>query len=246
MSATIYVTPEAMATLDVIRGLDYYDRCGLSDDPQTGDVSQKAGYYLKSDTKMQVAVLSIGADIALKLTPSDQATYTRHVSLPASLRGCLFQHAPRLPDGYAAIVKYWSGDTVSKKSSGAAYYQPSQNEYMVDLSVLETELDPETPSALGGMDDLLSEGVVVHLSGLGTLSLALQPDQFLEIQVPVYLPMLGLEQESVRSTKDYPLDASQRGETIFIKIDDIRRSPNPDAIWIDLLRWESLDYGFFY
>jgi hypothetical protein len=246
MSATIYVTVEAMATLDLIRGLDYYDRCGLSDDPQTEDVSQKAGYYLMSDTQMQVAVLPTGANIALKLTPFDQAIYKRHVSLPASLRGCLFQHAPRLPDGYAAIVKFWSGDTVSKKSTGAVYFQPSQNEYMVDLSVLDTDLDPETPSELGGIDDLLSQGVVVHLNGLGALSLALQPDQFLEIQVPVYLPMLGLEQESFRSTKDYPLDPSQRCETIFINIGDIRRSPNPDAIWIDLLRFESMDYGFFY
>lgn len=244
MSATIFLTPEAIETLEVIRGLDYYSRCALSDELAT-DVSDKEGYYLKSDSKLNVDVLPTNADVALSLTLFDQAMYSKHVSLPASLRGCIFEHAPNLPEGYAEIVRYWSGGTVNKKTSGAVYFQNPQNEYLVDLSALEIS-DGEAPSSLGGMDELLSEGVVVCLRGLGALVATVDANQFLEIQIPIQLSMLGLEQQAFRSNGEYSISSMEQYERIFLKIEDILRSPNPDDCYIDILRYEMLDYGYYY
>ena len=39
---------------------------------------------------------------------------------------------------------------------------------------------------------------------------------------------------------------SQRSERIFLRVSDIRQSPDPDQIFMDALRYEELDYGFYY
>jgi len=244
MTATIYVTKEAMATLDAIRGLDYYSRCELSDDPET-DVSNAEGYYLKSDTKLKVAILPDDADVALHFTPLDLVSYAKHVSIPTELRGCIFEQAPHLPKDYAEIVRYWSGETVNSNTSGAVYYQNPLNEYMVDLSALQAEGTNETVG-LTTVDALLSEGVAVRLSGLANLVTDLNSESYLEILVPVQMSMLGLENDSWRSGEKYPVHENQRCERFFLKIADILRSPDPDAIYVDILRYEMLDYGYFY
>jgi hypothetical protein len=68
----------------------------------------------------------------------------------------------------------------------------------------------------------------------------------MEIQIPVQLPMLDLEQEIFRTTENYSLDPTNRYETVHIKIDDILHSPDPDAIFIDAIRYELIDYGYWY
>jgi hypothetical protein len=58
--------------------------------------------------------------------------------------------------------------------------------------------------------------------------------------------MLGIEPDEFRSTKEYSLAPAQLHECIFLQVADIRSSPDPDRIFIDVLRHELLDYGYFY
>lgn len=46
--------------------------------------------------------------------------------------------------------------------------------------------------------------------------------------------------------KPYNRGTNQRSEHIFLKVSDIRRAPDPDQVFVDALRYEELDYGFYY
>lgn len=240
MQATIYITPEAMATVNAIKDLDYHDRLALSDDDET-DLTAKEGYHLIAK-KLKLAPLPADAHIAANLAPAVQQE-PGGVSMPAHLRGCIFERAPHLPDAYAGIVTYWSGLPTSADTAGAAHYQCPQNEYMVKL-LAETDgpdLDDATCT-----DSLLSEGVVASIAGLGTLAANLQANDFIEIRLPVDPAMLGVEPDEFRSSREYAVVPEQRYERIFLKVEDIRNSPAPDTVFIDVLRHELLDYGYFY
>ncbi len=58
--------------------------------------------------------------------------------------------------------------------------------------------------------------------------------------------MLGIEPDKFMSAKEYDVGSEQRFERIFLKVADIRSSPAPDSIFIDALRHELLDYGYFF
>lgn len=246
MQATIYVTTEAFTTANQLKDLDYYDRLSLADNDEN-DVSRRAGYYLKNANELNIAVLPHGAKIAVHVTPANSTLYNRHIALPPELRGCIFEKAPRLPNRYAEIVTYWSGKTVNAKDGGAVYFQNPANEYMVDLTAIGKGSDDQSQNdAIADMDDLLSEGVVISITGLGAVIAHLPLSQFVEIEVPVDESILGTETGKFRSTKAYDLQNNKRSERFFLRILDILRSPDPDHIYIDLLRHELLDYGYFY
>lgn len=246
MSATIYITPQAMETATALRGLDYYDRCSLSDEGAV-DWTAKEGYYLKNADELNVAALPKDALIALRLHPESREEYAQHVSLPANLRGCLFEKAPFLPDDYASIVRYWSGLPVNANVSGAVYYQNPHNAYLVDLSALdEWERYDRGQTSTADVDALLSEGVVISINGLGSLLKHVLGDQYIEIVIPVDESMLGLDNGSFWTDSEYDLGSKERCERLFLKVGDIHRSPNPDQVYIDALRYEQLDYGYHY
>jgi hypothetical protein len=246
MSATIYITPQAMETAAVLHGLDYYDRCSLTDEGAV-DWTAKEGYYLKNADVLKVAALPENASIALRLHPESREEYVRHVSMPANLRGCLFEKAPFLPDDYASIVRYWSGLPVNANVSGAVYYQNPHNAYLVDLSALdELERYDRGQISTADIDALLSEGVVISINGLGSLLKQVPRDQYIEIVIPVDESMLGLDNGSFWTDREYDLGSKERRERLFLKVEDIYRSPNPDQVYIDALRYEQLDYGYHY
>jgi hypothetical protein len=95
MQATLFISAEAMTTVNAIKDLDYYDRVSLSDEPET-DLTTAPGYFLNTNA-LHLAELPAGAEVAIHLTPADQATYRQHVSMPANLRGVIFSGAPNLP-----------------------------------------------------------------------------------------------------------------------------------------------------
>ena len=94
-------------------------------------------------------------------------------------------------------------------------------------------------------DQLLSEGVVVSISGLSSVIQGLPRDAFIQIVIPLDTSMLGIEQGNFLSSKEYDLHSDQV-DTVFLKVADILDSPDPDHIYIDLLRHELLDYGYWY
>ncbi|OWW18366.1 hypothetical protein [Noviherbaspirillum denitrificans] len=244
--ATIYVTREAWTTSQAIKDLDYYDRCTLSDIEAT-DLTGKEGYYLKNANIMHIAPLPDNAHIALRLLPGESAIYSTHVCLPTNLRGCIFEKAPNIPERYAEIVRFWSGDTLNSNVGNAAYYQNITNRYEVDLSALHANPDlfsqrRSTPE----IDALLSEGIVVCITGLADLLTDAPHDAFAEIAIPVDDAMLGLDNGGFMTQKGYDLRPKERVERIFLLVSDVRNSPDPNRIYIDALRYEELDYGFYY
>lgn len=246
MQATIYVTEEALNTTNAIKDLDYFERVLLSDDEAT-DLTKKEGYYLKNANKLHIAALPPNARIGVRLGPEAAANYHRHVSMPSNLRGCIFEKAPHLPDGYADIVMYWSGETINTNTSGGAHFQCPLNEYMVDLTAMNaTDDDDEMAAAPVLMDKLLSEGVVVCITGVESLIADLSLHHFIEIKIPVNQSMLGLELEDFRSEKAYESSPSQQYERIYLKVADIICAPDRDRIFIDVIRHDLIDYGYWY
>ena len=245
MTATIYVTKEAMTTIIAIKDLDYYDRCVLSDEITT-DPTRQEGYYLKNANKLTVATLPADAHIAVRLRPKD-AAYAAHVSFPVQLRGVIFQGAKHLPKYYKEIIHYWSGETLNSNAGGAAYYQNKTGAYWIDLSALHT--NPQLASqrqSTPAIDALVSEGVVICISGLGLLVTNAPVDAFIEIEIPIDEKMLGIDNGEFMTEKSYDLRPGQRMERIFLRVSDVRNSPDPDCIYGDFLRSEELDYGFYY
>lgn len=245
MTVTIYVTKEAMATVLKIKDLDYYDRCCLADNEAT-DLTCKEGYYLKTTHKLNIEPLPDDASLVASLRTSD-ADYSERVSIPASLRGCIFEKAPNLPPRYKEIIEYWSGEPLNTNAGGAVYYQNPMNAYVVDLAPLDAANEAGNYGGnVAGMDELLSEGVVVQITGLG-IALGGAPNEgFVEIEIPLDEAMLALDNPEFLTGRPYAQSTDQRSERIFLKVSDIRRSPDPDHIFVDALRYEELDYGFYY
>lgn len=235
MQATLYITAEAYQTAQAIKDLDYYDRLNLAED--TPDFDKRPGYHLKNANTLNLAVLPDAVTIF------DPCAIGRSLSMsaPANLRGCIFEGAPNLPEGYAAIVAYWSGASINLNTSGAAYFQCALNEYMVDLGP-----DPVFEPVVN--DRLLSEGVVLAIVEVSKLTEGLPPDAYIEIRFPVDPAMLGVEVDDFRSIKDYSIENAQglHYDTVFLKVSDILHSPDPDRIYIELLRSEMIDYGYWY
>lgn len=96
------------------------------------------------------------------------------------------------------------------------------------------------------MDALLSEGVVVHIVGLGKMLGNASGDGFFEIEIPLDASLLVLDNPEFLTGKPYNRATDQRSERIFLKVSDIRRSPGPNQIFVNALRYEELDYGFYY
>jgi hypothetical protein len=240
MPATIYVSQASFDTMALIAPLDYYDRCTLSDVPET-DPTGRPGYYLKNLSHLAVSVLPEGAHIALHLHAGDNA-----VSFPTELRGCIFENAPSIPPDYHTIISYWSGAPVNSNAGGAAYYQCPAQKYFVSLTALDA--DPDLVSSWKStplIDALVSEGIVVSIAGLNSKLANASEDAFISITLPIDNDLVCLDNGGFLTSQSYRTETT-RAEHIFLKVADVRQSPNPDAIYIDILRFEELDYGMYY
>lgn len=238
MQATIYISREAMATAIAIKDLDYHTRVSLADDVST-DLSNQPGYYLKNADKIKLAELPTAAHVALRLHIAEQLQATFEISMPTNLRGCIFEHAPNLPDGYADIITYWSGKPLNADDYRAVFFQNPQNEYLVELRALDGEECTST-------DRLLSEGIVASIKGIAGMIESLGPEDFIEVEIPIDASMVGIENDGFRSSSPYSPSEAGRYQHIYLKVSDIQRSPDPNHIMIDLLRYELLDYGYWY
>jgi len=178
---------------------------------------------------MRLAVLPAGADVAVRLAPADA-----HITFPPELRGVIFSGAPHLPDNYAAILAYWSPLEVTAMHEGAQYCQNLRNEYMVSFSPALTPGQPQ--------DVLLSDGLVVCMTGVRELVGRLDPEQFIEVQIPVSAQMLGPELDGFDTAEVH----GRSCERIYLRVRDILDSPDPDFIAIAAIHTDLWDYGYYY
>jgi len=105
----------------------------------------------------------------------------------------VFSGAPHLQENYAAILAYWSPLEVSAMHEGAQYCQNIRNEYMVSFS-------PDPAPGLQ-QDALLSDGLVLCVTGVRELVRGLDSEQFIEIEIPVSAQMLGPELDGFDSAE---------------------------------------------
>lgn len=243
MQANIYISAQAMATINAIQHLDYYERVSLSDDPAT-DLTHHPGYYINTNA-LRLIELPVGATVILSLSPADADRYERHVSIPTNLRGVIFSGAPNLPANYAQIISYWSPLSLMPYHRNALYYQNVQSEYCVTLSYTDGmgDVDDDLPETV---DTLISDSVVVVISGLAASLASLNSDHFVALTIPINSDMLGIELDDYRSPQDYVTSNSLQSETVFLRIADILASPNPDLIAIAAIRSDLGDYGYIY
>lgn len=184
MTLTIYTTNEAMKTVLAIKDLDYYDRCCLADSEET-DLTRKPGYYLKTTHERCPAPLPENAVLIASIRASD-ADYSKRVSFPENLRGCIFENAPELSPRYKEIIEYWSGEPLNTNVGGAVYYQNPLNAYTIDLSPLEAAHEAGNYNGnVTTMDTLLSEGIVIHIVGLGRMLGSASADGFVKVEIPL-------------------------------------------------------------
>jgi hypothetical protein len=244
MQATIFVRPEALQTLEVIRPLDYYERVSLSD--ETGqDLTSAPGYFLNT-AALRIAGLPANSSIVLSLTPEQGDVYHQIVTVPDDLRGVVYAGAAHLPPDYANIIKYWSPLTVSGFHRNAVYYQNAHQAYLVQMAVIDGE-DPEDPFAERmPADELLTDGVVFCLRGLGMQLEECDPQHFVEVYLPIDPIILGIEHDGLKASSEYRFDAPCQWDRIYLRVADIMASPNPNLIAISALRSEFGDYGFVY
>lgn len=244
MQATIYISTATMATVNAIIHLDYYDRVSLGDDDPAADLSTSPGYYLNTNA-LQLAELPADANIVMHITPADPAVFHRYLSIPANLRGPIFSGAPNLMRDYAKIINWWSPLVPANYHRGAVFYQNVLNSYCVHLN-------DEGSDALAGdgtsdaVDTLLSDSVVVVLTGLAAAVAEMTPNQFIALTIPVNRDMLGIEMEGYQSAREYLAGSTQQSETLYLKISDVLASPDPDIIIISAIKGELFDYGYTY
>ncbi len=234
MQATIYITATAMATVAALDGLDEGQRDLLAFNPET-DIRQREGYYLAADC-MKLAVLPDGADVApvlaLSLSPADAAHYDRHVTYPAELRGVVFSGAPRLPKDYERTLAFWSSLKMTADHDGAQHVQSRFFEYPVP------EIDGRP------QDALLSNGIVMRLKDLPIHGL--EPESFIEVQVPILADFLGMDRWLFDSNLPYSGSPNNHQfERIYLRVKDILESIHPDAIYIAVLHTENFDAAFY-
>ena len=249
MSVTIFTTQETIDNLEKIKGLDYYERVADEGHPCYG----QPGWAIHP--KLTLAALPEGSAVGLEINTKVIDFYRDHVSFPVHLRGCVFSKAPNLPEKYEEIIAYWSHDVSAPEETNAVYAQNPMNEYMVDMHKLDSDDEPddeeEAENCRKQMDSLLTEGIVVHIKELGELIKIhnLQPDHYIGIGIPVDMEVFG-DMEGDFNLFDeghqYNLDMTQSNEKIFLKVSDVLASPDPENVYIEVLRYEMMDYGYFY
>ncbi|MYN30298.1 hypothetical protein [Duganella levis] len=241
----VYISPEAMETVNTIKDLVYYDRVSLSDDPAT-DLTASPGYYLNTNA-LNLIELPADAEVAIHLTPANAATYQQHVKIKAELRGVIFSGAPNLPNDYAKIIAYWSPLIATYHHRGAVYYQNVLNSYCVQLVDLDGMEDPVVVNdAEHASDFLVSDGLVVTVTGLMAIVEGMNPEQFVALTIPINPIMLGIEMEGYHSEEDYAIHPTPQMETLYLRIADILASPDVNHIEISAIRAELFDYGYTY
>lgn len=235
--AKIYLDRESFEGVQKVKGADYYER---TDEDFEQDFP---GYALVTD--LEYEVLPEGTVPALRINTDLIDFYRDYVTFPSDLRGCIFENAPNLPEKYAETIAYWGKKVEAPSDTGAVYYQNPLNSYMVELP------DSDEEGEKLPMDALVSEGVVVHIKDLGELIAVnqLDPEQFIEIGLPVDHNIFGDEEMNTEVNNpdyEYKVEDTGRREHIFLKVSDILNSPDCQNVYINVLRYELMDYGYYY
>jgi hypothetical protein len=236
--AKIYISKEALETVENLRSKSYYDRIEDSID------IEKPGFTLHPAISCEA--LSDGVKPALSINTNKIDFYRDYVQFPRELRGCIFEKAPNLPEKYTENIKYWGDRKVAPPdNTDAIYFQNHLNAYLIQ----PPNSDDDNKDNIT-MDALVSEGVVVHIKDLGELIAVnkLEPDQFIEIGIPIDPEVFGdksTDSKIYNTSHEYAVENVPM-EKIYLKMSDVLASPDCQNVYINILRYELMDYGYYY
>lgn len=178
------------------------------------------------------------------------------VDFDAGLSGVVFESAPGLPGRYKEKIFHWGNGRERDWDTGAVHHQNEAHEYFIDLSTSEADGGEE---ALKAANAILSEGFVCRVPGLGgrLRSAGAAPTDFASFAFLTGDALVddvegeGCEYMPRDGASPFPQNqkrkAGNSNEVLFsLMARDVWASPDPDELFIDLVRFELLDYGYYY
>jgi len=231
MTGKVYLKGKSFELANIAKGQYHGDRCDAVGEDTDGFEeldNLKQGFFFRKN----LFIDKLPEDtIALEVT--DVAKLNFDLMLP------VFERAPNLPDKYKESIRYWS--EYANPEYNAHRYQNSVHEYFVGaFDNVATE-------------ELVSEGLVVLFENIADklVDVPISKDSFIKIKVPFAAHMLiDMDSEmycgsthELKGVEDIDVDFEF---TIYLKYSDIINAPNPNSLYIDLIHFLSLDYGYCY
>lgn len=222
----IYIGRADFEDVDSLKKASYYDRGTRFKDLPFSTVNE----YLE----LPANALVIDCLAALKLDLAHS--------------GIIFENAKGLPECFKDSMLYWCDH--ENKEEALVYYQNSRHQYMIDI---------ESAARTGVVEDkLITESYVVEVVDLPTDLSIYNQDAFIKLSINFDIRALcgtnGVTDNEdceavplLTEESDPKVYASSNNEglTIYLKVSDIVEFNRP-RIFLDLIRYEMLDYGYYY
>lgn len=258
--ANIYLPEETLATIKLIEKAGFYDRGRIDFEDYVEFSGEGKGLFTKTEKEIPPGFFLI-PDNDYKVLPEgnyeivDANKVRYYVEVPQDLRGPIFSEAPNLPPNFITSIAYWGRTRLPPHDDCMVYFQPPGHDYMIERHYDKEGWDDTEPDDI--KDEVISEGIVVQVrvaSSVEELS-HFNPDSFLAVEIPIDLTCLGLSEyyghwsptPFVKEIeKPQRWDVVYLKEKIYLKIGDIIGAEDPFNMYMDLLRYELYDYGYYY
>ena len=168
----------------------------------------------------------------------------------------VFENAPGLPPLYKEKILYWGNGRERDWDTGAVHHQNEAREYFIDLSASEAD---GGEAALKAANAILSEGFVCRVPGLGgrLRAAGAAPTDFASFALLAGDALVddveGEGSECMPNNEASPFPPGQgrraggSNEVLFsLMARDVWASPDPEELFLDLVRFELWDYGYVY
>lgn len=188
-----------------------------------GANTDKPGYWINSE--LLIAELPPAAVI-------NEIPYM--VSMPLDLRGPIYKNAPNLPNRFIESIDYWG--KYPKQDISGRFYQPAKHAYMLNPELIEKYEYGTIFEDDKSFDPMISEGLVIHISFDPRELVELRDNEFVEIEVPI-------DSTQLKEGNIFDIMYPDTSEKIYLNVGDMKKAPE---FYIDLIRYELIDYGYYY
>ena len=233
----IYIDHDSYETVQWVRNHAYYDR---------EDADNLApGYFLNANTKF--LVLPEDCEI-IELSDA-----TLSITMPPELTGTIFSNSPHLPVTLQDSLEFWTPPTdeyLKKHDPISIYYQSPLTEYHIELDSKGEPLNNDT---------LISDGFVLKIGGLYRMLYDIPSlNAFIKIRVNIVSLLNEATQCDVMhsevpsiigavTTSDIYVDLYfSVSELVEYKRRQMAKGVFEDLLYLNCIRTEMFDYGYFY
>jgi len=254
----IYLREEEYSFVKVLERFSHLERIQFLKDKKPILTKEELGSYMLNYNRLRIEKLPCLNNIPVFIKNND-------VFIKDALSGVIFSNNYKIDKNFKSQMMYWNKcESLDKlNDERIVYYQNPTFRYHIDIPSNNTD-DGYFEKSNTSQDVLLSEGIPVNLFGLAEKLMKTPIQEYNDAFVNVKLTLDGdlflhnSLNEKFDRLKDFNpttknlckiLCGSKRNSVIlnfYLKISDILKCPNPNDIWIDLLRYEMIDYGYFY